>query len=222
MHRKILVAALALMLATAVDAGAKGAVTLTQNEFMTAESLDAGLSQIGVFFSFGDGYQSFYPSFRYGLGSLFEVGLRAGVSSIDSGGPSPPSSKTINTGSNSTVAVLVGGDIKYQLVKSTDGIPVDMALDLGLNNHFIGGNATELTFQTTFSRSFPLTDVGYKITPYGGLEVSALYGSGFPKHGTDFYVFAGAEWRITQKSLLYLEVKTGDHTIGGLGIRFEY
>jgi len=219
MPRKILVATLVLMLATVVDAGAKGAETLTQNEFMTAESLDSGMSQIGVFFSSGDGYRSFYPSFRYGLGSLFEVGIRGGVSTIDTGGPF---SQTVNTGSDNKAAMFVGGDIKYQLVKSTEGVPVDMALDLGLNNHFIGGNATELTFQTTFSRSFPLTDVGYKITPYGGLEVSALYGSGFPKHGTDYYVFAGAEWKMSQKSLLYLEIKTGAHTVAGLGIRFEY
>lgn len=210
MQLKILAGALALCLLGTAEAGAKPVETLIQNEFMTAESLDAGMTQAGVHLSIGEGYQSYYPVFRFGLGALFEVGIRAGVSTIDVG----PEDK---------VAGLAGVDIKYQLVKSTEGVPVDMALDLALDNHFVSSkNVSELTFATTFSRSFPLTDNGYKVTPYGGLELSALYGSYFPKNETDYYVFAGAEWKLSQKSMLYVELKTGEHTVGGIGIRFEY
>jgi hypothetical protein len=210
MRRLVLLGTLALFIFTTVEAVAKPVKTLNQNEFMTAESLDAGLTQAGVHFSFGEGYQSYYPAFRFGLGALFEAGLRAGVS-------------TVQTWSEDKVAPLLGGDIKYQLVKSTEGVPVDMAIDLGFDTHFISDkNVSDLSFATTFSRSFPLTDRGYKVTPYGGLEVSALYGSYFPKNETDYYVFAGVEWKFTQKSMLYLELKTGEHTVGGLGVRFEY
>ncbi len=210
MRWKSLIGALVLFLLTAVEAGAKPAETLTQNEFITAESLDSGLSQIGVQFSLGEGYRSFYPAFRTGLGALFEVGLRGGVSTVDAG-------------AEDKVAGFVGGDIKYQLVKSTEGVPVDMAIDVGFDTHIISNkNVSELTFATIFSKSFPLTDHGYKVTPYGGLSVAALYGSYFHDNETDYYVFAGAEWKISQKTMLYLELKTGEHTVGGLGVRFEY
>ncbi len=210
MRWKNLIGALVLFLLMAVDAGAKPAETLTQNQFMTAESLDSGLSQIGVQFSLGEGYRSFYPAFRTGLGALFEAGLRGGVSSVDAG-------------SEDKIAGFVGGDIKYQLVKSTEGVPVDMAIDVGFDTHVISNkNVSELTFSTIFSKSFPLTDHGYKVTPYGGLAVAALYGSYFSDDKTDYYVFAGAEWKLSQKTMLYVELKTGEHTVGGLGIRFEY
>ncbi len=210
MRRMILVGTIVLIMLSALEAGAKPAETLTQNEFMTAESLDAGMTQAGVHFSLGEGYRSFYPVVRFGLGALFEVGVRAGVSTVDAG-------------AEDKVAGLVGADIKYQLIKSTEGVPVDMALDLGFDTHVISNkNVSEATFKTIFSKSFPLTENGYKVTPYGGLEVSAIYGSFFPKNETDYYVFAGAEWKLSQKSMLYAELKTGEHTVGGIGIRFEY
>jgi hypothetical protein len=210
MQRNILIGVLALLMFTAADAVAKPVQTLIENEFMTAESLDSGMTQAGVHFSLGEGYRSFYPAFRFGLGALVEVGVRAGVSTVD-------------VGPDDKAAALIGADIKYQLVKSTEGVPVDMALDLAFDTHIISGkNASEVSFATTFSKSFPLTDHGYKVTPYGGLEVSSFYGSFFPKDEINYYVFAGAEWKLSQKSMLYVELKGGEDTVGGLGIRFEY
>ena len=72
-----------------------------------------------------------------------------------------------------------------------------MAVDLGFNTNVISGkNISEVTFSTIFSRSYPLTERGYKVTPYGGVQLSALYGSYLPKNETDYYVFGGAEWRV--------------------------
>ena len=191
-------------------AGAESFQTLTQNEFTTAESLDAGLTQAGVHFTLGESYHSFYPTFRFGLGAMAEAGIKFGVTTAD-------------TGPDDKVAGLIGGDIKYQLIKQTEGVPVDMAVDLGFDTNIISGkNVSEVTFSTIFSRAIPLTERGYKITPYGGLELSALYGSYFPKNETNYYVFAGVEWRLAQKSMFYAEVKAGDSTLGGIGIRFEY
>ncbi len=181
----------------------------TQNTFMTAESLDFGMTQTGIHFTIADDYKSYYPAFRYGLGGLFDVGLKFGVTTIDS-----PQSK---------VAALVGGDVKYQLVKQSEGIPIDMAVDLGFDNTIVSGrNVSELNFSTIFSRGFPLTDRGYKITPYGGLEVAAEYGSFLASNQTNYFIFGGLEWKISQKFMVLMELKTGDTTLGGAGIRFEY
>ena len=114
-------------------------------------------------------------------------------------------------------------DLKYQLVKEAEGIPIDMAVDLAFNNTILNNkNASELTFATVVSKGFPLTDRGYKLTPYGGLSMSALYGSLPPKNDTYVNVFAGLEWRISQKFMFLLEIKAGDQTTGGVGIKFEY
>ncbi len=182
----------------------------SQNEFMTAESLDPGMTQTGVYFSIGDHFRSYYPSVRYGLGALLEVGARFGVTSarLDSG---------------EDLGALIGVDLKYQLVKETEGVPLDLSVDLSFDNTFINDkNASELTFATVVSKGLPLTDRGYKLTPYGGLAMSALYGSLPDKKDTYVNLFAGLEWKISQKFMVLLEIKAGDSTVGGAGIRFEY
>lgn len=204
------VAVLVLLMSSARSAGADSFKTLNQNEFITAESIDAGMTQAGIHFTLGESYRSYYPSFRFGLGALAEVGVKVGASTID-------------TGPGDKAAVLLGADVKYQLVKQSEGIPVDMAIDLGFDTHVFGGkNVSEVSFSTIFSRSIPLTERGYKVTPYGGIEFSALYGSYLPDRETDFYAFVGAEWKLTQKAMFYAEFKAGEHMLGGIGIRFEY
>jgi hypothetical protein len=185
---------------------------LTQNEFTSAESIDPGMTQTGIHFTLGDNYRSYYPAFRYGLGAFFEVGVKFGVTTVDVG----PEDK---------LATLVGVDMKYQLVKETEGIPIDMAVDLGFDTHIInGGNLSELTFATIFSKGFPLTERGYKFTPYAGIEMSSTYGSSLylASDETNVYVFGGMEWKISQKFMIVAEIKAGDIILGGAGIRFEY
>ncbi|MFA5074016.1 MAG: hypothetical protein WC539_09010 [Nitrospirota bacterium] len=189
--------------------GQAQAASFTQNEFTTAQSLDPGMTQVGVFVSLSNQYNTMYPSLRYGLGGLFEFGAKVGaITNIDDGDSN---------------GVLLGADLKYQLIRHTQDIPVDMALDVGFDTSIISGeNVSEVKFSTLFSRDFTLTDRGYRITPYAGLQVSALYGSYIPKDQTNFYVLAGLEWKITQKFLALAELKTGNVTIGGVGIRFEF
>jgi hypothetical protein len=210
MKRIIALGAFILITLAAGSARADGFETLNQNVFTTAESLDAGLTQAGVHFTLGESYRSFYPAFRFGLGGLAEVGVMLGATTAD-------------VGPDNKVAVMGGVDVKYQLVKQTEGIPVDMAVDLGFNTNIISGkNISEVTFSAIFSRSYPLTERGYKVTPYGGIQLSSLYGSYLATNETDYYVFGGAEWRVAQKTMFYAELKTGNHTLGGIGIRFEY
>jgi hypothetical protein len=182
----------------------------TQNKFTTAESLDSGMTQAGIHFTLADHYKSYYPEVRYGLGAMLEVGVKFGaaVATIDS---------------SDSLGALVGADLKYQVIKETEGVPLDMAVDLGLDNTILHNkNATELTFSTIFSKGFPLTDRGYKFIPYGGLEMSALRGSLPDDNKTSLYLFGGIEWKMSQKFMLLLEVKAGPSTVGGAGIRFEY
>jgi hypothetical protein len=194
-----------------LSAGLAGAEPrFSQNVFTTADSLDAGMTQAGVHFTLADHYKSYYPEIRYGLGAMLEVGVKFGaaLTSVDS---------------SNSLGALVGADLKYQLIKETDEVPLDMAVDLGLDNTILHSkNATELSFSTIFSKGFPLTDRGYKFVPYGGLEMAALRGSLPEDNITSVYVFGGIEWKLSQKFMLLLEVKGGPSTVGGAGIRFEY
>lgn len=191
--------------------GASAAVHFTQNEFTTAESLDPGMTQSGIHFTLGEHYTSYYPEIRYGLGALLEIGAKFGATSVDI------------SDDRDKLGVLVGVDLKYQLIKETDGVPLDLSVDLGFDNTIVNSkNASEVTFSTVLSKSFALTDRGYKIIPYGGLEMSALYGSLVDESNTSVYVLGGVEWKLSQKFMLLLELKAGASTLGGAGIRFEY
>jgi hypothetical protein len=194
-----------------MTAGQAGATPhFTQNEFTTAESLDPGMTQSGINFTLGDNYKSFYAEMRYGLGAMMEFGAKFGVTPA-----------RIN--SSDKLGALVGVDLKYQLVKETEGVPIDLSLDVGFDNSIISKkNASELTFSTIVSKGFPLTDRGYKLVPYGGLEMSSLYGSLINDNSTSLYIFGGLEWKLSQKFMILLELKTGASTLGGAGIRFEY
>jgi len=192
-------------------AGQVGATTrFTQAEFTTAESLDAGMTQAGIQLTLGDHYKNYYPEVRYGLGAMMEVGVKFGLTSasIDSG---------------ESVGALVGADFKYQIIKETEGVPIDLAVDLGLDNTIIHNkNATVTSFSTIVSKGFPLTDRGYKIVPYGGLEMALLRGSLPDDNNTSLNVLGGLEWKLSQKFMILLEVKAGSSLMGGAGIRFEY
>ncbi len=182
---------------------------VTQNVFTTAESLDPGMTQTGIHFTLGDHHKSYYPSVRYGLGAMVEVGVKFGAVSADL----EPTDKA---------GALIGFDLKYQLVKESDGVPVDLSVALGMDNTIISSkNATEVTFATIVSRSFPLTDRGYKLVPYGGLAMSALDGSLVEK-ASYVNAFAGLEWKLSQKFMILFEIKAGDRATGGAAIRFEY
>jgi hypothetical protein len=183
----------------------------TQNEFMTAESLDPGMTQTGIHFTLADHSKSYYPSVRYGMGAMMEFGVKFGATSVRV------------PGSDEKLGALIGLDLKYQLVKEAEGIPLDLSVDLGFDNTIINSkNASEVTFATIVSKSFALTDRGYKLIPYGGLAMSALYGSLPESNKTFVNGFAGLEWKLSQKFMVLLELKAGDKMTGGAGIRFEY
>lgn len=216
MMRTLSLLLLPLLLVGLLTAGS--AAAFTQNEFTTAESLDEGMTQAGIFFTIGNmgtkDYRSLYPAFRYGLGAFFEVGLKFGATSLDN-----------NDGTDENLGALIGVDMKYQLVKATEDIPLDLAVDLGLDTNFINGNnASEVTFSTIVSKGFPLMDRGYKLSLYGGVELSSMHGSYeyTTRDETNFFGMAGIEWKLSQKFMVIAEMKFGADEVGGLGIYFEY
>lgn len=192
-------------------AGQAAAVSrFSQNEFMTAGSLDPGMTQTGIHFSLSDDFKSYYAGIRYGMGAMFELGGKFGATVT-----------TIDT--TDKMGALVGVDLKYQLIKETEGIPLDLAVDVAFDNTIVSSkNASELTFASVLSKDFYLTDRGYKLVPYGGLSLSALYGSLPEQRETFVNIFAGLEWKISQKAMFLVEIKGGDRLVGGGGIRFEF
>ena len=210
--KKIAIMCLSLMLIG--SAAARADTHFTENLFITAESLDPGMTQSGVHFTLADHVKNYYPEVRFGVGGLMEVGVRVGATSLN-----------ISGSDRERLGLLVGVDLKYQLIKETEGIPVDMAVDLGVNNLIRNDkNISEAAFTTVVSKGFPLTDRGYKFIPYGGLEMTSLNGSLPPANekATRFYLIGGMEWKLTQKSMVLFELKTGSGMMGGAGIRFEY
>jgi len=220
--RKIIMVCLGIALM--LSAGQAGAQPIySQSEFTTAESLDPGMTQTGVQFSLGDHYRNYYPEIRYGMGGMLEFGIKFGATSITFLDPNPDPNANHKGLNGDKLGALVGIDLKYQLVKETDGIPIDLAVDLGWDNTIINEmNASEVSFNTIVSKSFPLTDRGYKFIPYGGLGMASLTGSLPHDSGTAVTVFGGIEWKLSQKFMFLLEFKTGHGTLGGAGIRFEY
>jgi hypothetical protein len=201
----------ALLIAVlALSAGRAAAFPhISQNAFFTAESLDPGMTQTGINFSLGDQHKSYYPSVRYGMGAMMEFGIKFGATSVGLDG-------------DDKVGALLGADLKLQLVKESEGIPIDMAVDLAVDNTLIDDrNATETTFATVVSKGYPLTDRGYKVVPYGGLAMSFLNGS-LVENDSYVNIFAGLEWKLSQKFMVLFELKTGDRMTGGAAIRFEY
>jgi hypothetical protein len=59
--------AVLLFITTLVPGRAGAENHLTQNEFVTAESLDPGMTQAGVHYTVGEDYFTLAPAFRYGI-----------------------------------------------------------------------------------------------------------------------------------------------------------
>jgi hypothetical protein len=210
MNKRLFLAVCMLISLATLPGQAAAYSVYSQNEYFTAESLDPGMTQTGINFSLGNHYKSYYPDVRYGLGAMMEVGVRFGATSA-----------SINN--TDKLGAMIGADLKYQLIKEAQGIPLDLAVDLGLNNTIINSkNASELTFATVASKAFALTDRGYKFVPYGGLAMSALYGSLPNKNDAYINVFGGIEWKVSQKFMIMLEMKGGKNAVGGASVRFEY
>ncbi len=204
MKRVFLLVSLIVLLVTPLTASAK------LNRFYTAQSLKAGGIESGVFLSLADKFKVIYPRIRYGLGYLAEVGAQAGVISQEKSG-------------SDDVGLFVGADFKYQLIKETEKIPIDLALDGGFNFFFIEGDSIEeWTFAIIISRLLEVEETGYKVSPYGGFELSNISGSYVDDSFSDTFLILGLDWQITEKFSTIIDFKTGDYTVGGLGLRFLY
>jgi len=150
-----MLAALALFLSvSAVQAQFTG-------QLSTARTLPTGKYDLGGYFGVYEDAFAFFGQFRGGAASHLDLGMKLGVIS-ESGSSHFPGD---NTG------VLLGGDLKYQLLNAMSKDPFDLSIGLGLEfsavSHF-----NIFSFGANFigSYDFNLSE-GRVITPYGRLNL---------------------------------------------------
>ena len=130
-------------------------------QLSTARTLPAGQYDLGGYFGVYEDAFAFFGQFRGGAADHLDLGMKLGVIS-ESGGTHFPGD---NTG------VLLGGDLKYQLLNARSKDPFDLSVGIGLEfsavSHF-----NIFSFGANFigSYDFDLSE-GRAISPYGRLNL---------------------------------------------------
>ena len=179
------------------------------------------MTQTGIHFTLGERYTSYYPEIRYGLGALTEVGVKFGATSArfdssDKLGPDDP------FGTTDRVGAMLGIDLKYQLIKETEGIPLDMAIDLGWITRSQQEERQRGHLFDHLQQKPSAYRTGYKFMPYGGLEMSALYGSAVARQDDLILRLCRAGVEAEPEIHVPARIQGRRSNLGGLGIRFEY
>ena len=151
----VMLAALGLFLSvSAVQAQFTG-------QLSTARTLPAGKYDLGGYFGVYEDAFAFFGQFRGGAADHLDLGMKLGVIS-ESGSSHFPGD---NTG------VLLGGDLKYQLLNARSKDPFDLSIGMGLEfsavSHF-----NIFSFGANFigSYDFDLSE-GRVISPYARLNL---------------------------------------------------
>ncbi len=130
-------------------------------QLSTARTLPAGKYDLGGYFGVYEDAFAFFGQFRGGAADHLDLGLKLGMIS-ESGGSHFPGD---NTG------VLLGGDLKYQLLNAMSKDPFDLSIGMGLEfsavSHF-----NIFSFGANFigSYDFDLSG-GRTISPYARLNL---------------------------------------------------
>lgn len=185
------------------------------NRFTTAQSLNQGQMESGFSAGYGDDgdndykYAYLYPYLRYGLGYLLEVEGKAGVLSVDkdSGGDD--------------IGFLLGFELKYQIIKETKSIPIDIAILGGYTAHLIDEQSLhEFDFAALVSKTFDVNK--FKITPYGGPEISYTNGSYAAEGKADIFGILGAGFAFTESLSVGAELKLGTDWATGVNLKIRF
>ncbi|MBI5180189.1 MAG: hypothetical protein HZA05_02150 [Nitrospirae bacterium] len=185
------------------------------NRFTTAQSLNQGQMESGISAGYGDDgdynykYAYLYPYLKYGLGYLLEIEGKAGVISVDkeSGGDD--------------IGVLLGFEIKYQIIKETKSIPIDIAIVGGYTGHIIDLQSLhEFDFAALVSKTFDVNK--FKITPYGGPEITYTNGSYAPEGKADIFGILGASFAFTENLSAGAELKLGTDWATGVNLKIRF
>lgn len=181
----------------------------------TAQSLNQGEMESGISVGRGDdgdynySYSYLYPYLRYGLGYLLEIEGKLGVLSID------------KDSGDDDIGILGGIELKYQIIKETQKIPVDVAISGGYTGHVIESQSLhELDFAGLISKTFDIDK--FKLTPFGGPEITYTNGSYISEGKADIFLILGADLRFTESLALGAEIKFGSDWATGLGLKIKF
>ncbi len=185
------------------------------NRFTTAQSLNQGQMESGISAGYGDDgdydykYAYLYPYLRYGLGYLLEIEGKAGVISVD------------KDRGGDDIGVLIGFELKYQIIKETKSIPIDIAIAGGYTAHLIDLQSLhEFDFAALVSKTFDVNK--FKITPYGGPEITYTNGSYAPEGKADIFGILGASFAFTESLSAGAELKLGTDWATGVNLKIRF
>ena len=111
---------------------ASGSQAQFLGQLSTAQSPGPGNSFLGGYFGIYEDAFSFFGQYRYGFANYLDGAIKLGFINVDANG-------FRNTGSQA--GLLVGGDVKYQLLDAVLGDPFDLAI----------GGGTEFTAASDFN-----------------------------------------------------------------------
>jgi len=183
-------------------------------QLSTARTLPVGKYDLGGYFGVYEDAFAFFGQFRGGAADHLDLGMKLGVINYD-----PPGKNGSNTG------VILGGDLKYQLLDAKLKDPFDLSIGAGFE-FFSVKDYDSFSFGANFcgSKDFPLSK-GRVITPYGRLN---LRGERAPdevgRKETDFQagLNPGVSLRVTTDLQILGEFQFDDNFgfIGGLTYSF--
>lgn len=191
------------------------------NRFATAQSLNQGQMESGISVGYGSdsdydyNYSYLYPYFKYGVGYLLEIEGKAGVFTVSKesgwrGG---------NTGDD--IGFLAGVGAKYQIIKETTSIPIDIAVTGGYTAHLVDSQSLHVfDFAALVSKTFDLNK--FKLTPYGGPEITYTNGSYVYEGKADIFGILGADFRFTDSLSVAGELKLGTDWAGGVNLKVRF
>ena len=151
----VILAALGLFLSVS------GAQAQFTGQLSTARTLPAGQYDLGGYFGVYEDAFAFFGQFRGGAANNLDLGLKLGIINFSSGGHLAESS----------TGVLLGGDMKYQILNARSKDPFDLSIGMGLEfsavSHF-----NIFSFGANFigSYDFDLSE-GRVISPYARLSL---------------------------------------------------
>jgi len=204
----VILAALGLFLSVSV------AQAQFTGQLSTARTLPSGRYDLGGYFGVYEDAFAFFGQFRGGVAQDFDMGLKLGVINEAASSHFPGD----NTG------VLLGGDLKYQLLRAMSKDPFDLSIGLGLEFSAVS-HYNIFSFGANFIGSYDFDLSGGRvISPYARLNLRGQrehLDLGFPFEGytdNDFHVGlnAGASLKVSN-SLQILGELQFDEVFGFIG-----
>ncbi len=180
-----------------------------ENRFLTADTLSPGKLSAGAAVSITDDFIFAYPALRYGAADGIEIGGKIGL--VDSDVPH-----------RKDTGIHLGVDAKLRLWNDVPRLPADLALDIGYSFSGVAGRTLhEWNLTPLVSKRIDIPQAIVQAVPYAGIEVLGINGSLLSDNVHAFGII-GADWRFTDRLSAQTEIKFGDRTIGGVGIRMTF